>query len=298
MPLYRRILCAIDFSEHSKRALRLSTELANRVGARVSTLHVIDFLLAEAAAVAYDVERLTQDADRELRALVSEVAGPASNVEIAIRTGRADREIVAYAGTVGADVIVVGTQGLGGVRKLLFGSVTERVLRAAKVPVLAVPHDEGRPAEPVRISAIVAGLDLDDETDAVAAHAAALAQELGVPLTLMHAIPHGPLAPYAVDAFGQAMAALRSQAERKIEAVALGYTRQVTVMTEVRLGAAAEEIAALASALPNALAVIGLGGGGLLHRPGSTAYRVLSLAETPVVAVPARRSETALGSGL
>jgi nucleotide-binding universal stress UspA family protein len=290
MPLYQRIVCAIDFSEHSKRALRLSLELAARIGVRVSALHVIDFLLAEAAAVAYDVKRLTEDADRELRALVGEVAGSAANVEVAIRTGRADREIVAHATTIGADLLVMGTQGLGGVRKLLFGSVTERVLRSATIPVLAVPYDDQRPAaESVRIGSIVAALDLDDESDAVAAHAAALAQELGVPLTLIHAIPHGPLAPYAVDAFGQAIAALRGDAERKIEAVALRYARQVTVMTEVRMGAAADEIAALAGALPNALAVIGLGGSGLLHRPGSTAYRVLSVAETPVVAVPARR---------
>lgn len=293
MPLYRTIVCAIDFSDHSKKALHLAAGLAGRLGARVYAVHVIDFLLAEAAAAAYDVKRLKADAGTELHALVAEVTGSDANVEVTVRVGRTDHEILACAATTGADVIAMGTQGLGGVRKLLFGSVTEKVLRSVKVPVLATPHRPGQPLAHPGIGAVVAGLDLEDESEAVAAQAAAVASALGVPLTLMHAIPHGPLAPYAVEVYGQAVGTLRSQAERKMEAIALPFAKQLAVTTEVRLGSPADELAALAGAQPNALAVIGLGGKGLFHRPGSTAYRVLSLADMPVLAVPARRADAA-----
>jgi nucleotide-binding universal stress UspA family protein len=287
MPLYQTIVCAIDFSEHSKKALRLAAELAHRSGARVFAVHVIDFLLAEAAAAAYDVERLKSDADAELRAFVVAAAG-SSSVTAVVRTGRAEQEILAHATECGADLVAMGTHGLGGVRKLLFGSVTEKVLRSVKVPVLAVPHRDGAAADSTRIGSVAAGLDLEEGSEQVAAHAAALAKELSVALTLMHAIPHGPLAPYAVEVYGQAISSLRSRAEQQMEAIALKFAKQVTVMTEVRLGPAPEELAALASALPHAIVVIGLGGRGLLHRPGSTAYRVLSLSQTPVIAVPGR----------
>jgi nucleotide-binding universal stress UspA family protein len=287
MPLYKAIICGIDFSEHSKRALDLSAEFANRSGARITALHVIDFLLAEAAAVAYDVERLTSDAEAELRALVRDVTGPSSGVQVVVRTGRTEQAILAYAAECGADLIAMGTHGLGGVRKLVFGSVTEKILRSVKVPALTVPYRAAHPAGRPAIDAVVAGLDLEPESEHVAAHAVGLAQQFGVPLTLVHAIPPGPLAPYAVEAFGHAMPALRSRAEQQMEAIALKFAKQVSVTTEVRFGPAPEELAAQASSLPNALVVIGLGGRGLLHRPGSTAYRVLCLAETPVIAVPA-----------
>jgi nucleotide-binding universal stress UspA family protein len=288
MPLYRTIVCAIDFSEHSKKALHLAAALAARLDARVYALHVIDFLLAEAAAAAYNEEQLKADAERELRAIVADVTN--AQVEVEVRVGRAEHEVLACAATAGADLIAMGTQGLGGVRKLLFGSVTEKVLRSVKVPVLAVPHREGQPLVHPGIHAIVAGLDLEDESAAVAAQAAALAAELRVPLTLVHAIPHGPLAPYAVEAYGEAVNVLRSEAERRLEELALPYVKQVAVTTEVRIGPPADQLAALASAQRNALAVIGLGGKGLFQRPGSTAYRVLTIADTPVLAVPARRA--------
>jgi nucleotide-binding universal stress UspA family protein len=288
MPLYRTIVCAIDFSDHSKKALHLAAALASRFDARVYAVHVIDFLLAEAAAAAYDEKQLKADADRELRAVVAAVTD--APVEVVVRVGRADHEILACAATAGADLITMGTQGLGGVRKLLFGSITEKVLRSVKVPVLAVPHREGQPLVHPGIRAIVAGLDLEDESAAVAGQAAALATQLQVPLTLVHAIPHGPLAPYAVEAYGQAVNTLRGQAERRLEELALPYVKGLAVTTEVRLGPPADQLAALASAQRNALAVIGLGGKGLFHRPGSTAYRVLTISDAPVLAVPARRA--------
>ena len=70
------------------------------------------------------------------------------------------------AGDVAADLIVLGTQGLGGIQKWFFGSVAEKVLRDAAVPVLAVPLGGEADVTPRRI---VASVDLDDDTVARAA---------------------------------------------------------------------------------------------------------------------------------
>ena len=61
-------------------------------------------------------------------------------LETAIRTGKAEVEIPEdVTAERGADLIVMGTHGLSGVRKMFFGSVTERVLRQTSIPVLAAP---------------------------------------------------------------------------------------------------------------------------------------------------------------
>lgn len=286
MPLYESIVCAVDFSEHSKRALRLSAQLARRANARLFVVHSIDLLLAEAAAAAYDVKQLETDAGAELQALIEGIA-PGAVAAADIRTGRADQEILRYATERGADLIAMGTQGLGGVRKLLFGSVAQRVLRSVTVPVLAVSCREEAAAGDARIGAILAGVDLEERSRAIASHAASLAEALHVPLTLLHAIPHGPLAPYVVERNESAVAALRTRAEQQLEALALELAGRAPVTTEVRIGQPAEQIADLAATMTAALIVIGLGGGGLLHRPGSTAYRVLCLSDSPALAVPA-----------
>lgn len=289
MPQYNTILCAIDFSAHSKRALRLATELARRFQGTVIALHVVDFLLAEAAAAAYQSDRLEKDAEAELRALVDAEVGPGSGIRAVVRKGRPEQLILPYAAECGADLIAMGTHGLGGVRKLFFGSVTEKVLRAVTLPVLAVPfHEEQRPDDPIRLGTVLAALDFEAQSNDVAAHAAGLAAELRLPLVLVHAIPRGPSAPYATDAVDLAAQAQRQEAEGRLDEVVRMLPRELSITTETCLGSVPEAIASFAATLPGAIVVIGLGSRGrLLHRPGTTAYRLLSLSNVPMIALPA-----------
>src|SRR5687768_16191602 len=112
MPLYPTILCAIDFSEHSRRALRLSLDFARRGKSRVIALHVIDFLLAEAAASIYDERRLKEDAASELAAFIAseQPGGQTMETEILVEIGRVDRVILSSATRHGAALIAMGTQ--------------------------------------------------------------------------------------------------------------------------------------------------------------------------------------------
>lgn len=291
MAPFTSILCAVDFSEHSRHAVRAAAALAARRAAPLRLVHVVDLLLAEAAATAYDETQLRTTVEAELRTFAAAecaLAVPRVEPAIEVRIGRPDREILQAAEEHGADLVVLGTHGLGGFRKLFFGSVTEHVLRKAMTPVLAVPIDERHRTTPVTRAprAVLAAIDLDETALPMALAARQIATSLDAPLTLVHVVP--PL--YATGAWTTAFDQERPERLEQARA-SLGHIAQVldplrppAVM--VGSGTPAEEIAAIAASMPDLLIVVGLGGGWMLHRPGSTAYRVLCLATVPVLGLP------------
>src|SRR6187399_1006694 len=148
-PLFSSVLCPVDFSNHSAAALRFAGAAARRARAPLEVLYVDDPLLVAAAAAAYDERALGAASERELRRFVSSSLPPAAIREIrttfATALGKPAREILRTVERSGHDLVVVGTKGWNGARRLLLGSTTSEILRRARVPVLAVP-----PAEVVR----------------------------------------------------------------------------------------------------------------------------------------------------
>jgi nucleotide-binding universal stress UspA family protein len=135
MAPFASVLCAIDFSEHSAQALRQAAALAAASDSSVHVVTVIDPLLAASAAVEGHPDDLTAQAASELREFASTTLGagvPDPAIHVAV--GHAAPEIIRSAATIGADLIVVGTQGLSGVRRLFSGSTTHRALRDAESP--------------------------------------------------------------------------------------------------------------------------------------------------------------------
>jgi nucleotide-binding universal stress UspA family protein len=144
---FRSILCPVDFSDHSRAALRQAVALTGSARGRVTALFVNDPLLVAAAAAAYDPRLLAASTDAELRRFVttSLPAAAARRVRFAAAIGEPGREIVRLATRQGADLIVMGTHGMGAAARLFFGSVTDYVLRHTPVPLLAVPPAASRP---------------------------------------------------------------------------------------------------------------------------------------------------------
>jgi universal stress protein A len=140
----QRILCPVDFSATSRSALRVAGALARDAGGTLTVLFVNDPLLTAAAAAAYDAKAMARTTEVALRAFVRRVLGrwPAlvRSTRCLTAVGRPAREIVKAAKQERADLVVMGTHGLTGVRRLILGSVTEEVLRTISIPVLAVPH--------------------------------------------------------------------------------------------------------------------------------------------------------------
>lgn len=139
----RTILVGVDFSEHSDRALERAFLLGRVLGAKVHVLHacpLLAYALGDAHPDASDFEeRVHAHVDAELARLRTraEVAG---SVLVTHRVdGNPGPAVAAFADELGADLVVVGTHGRTGLDRMLLGSVAERVLRLAHVPVLVVP---------------------------------------------------------------------------------------------------------------------------------------------------------------
>jgi nucleotide-binding universal stress UspA family protein len=143
-----RILVPVDFSAHSEKAIRYATTLANKFGAHLSLLHVIEdpFITGAWQAEAFipNIPELLNDlikaAEKRMAEQKQKLAADGSVVETVVITGRPASAIVEQASAGTFDLIVMGTHGRTGLSHALLGSVAERVVQKAPCPVLTV-HD-------------------------------------------------------------------------------------------------------------------------------------------------------------
>ena len=145
-PVFKRIVCAVDFSSSSLLGLKLALALAQEADARLTLLHAIEFphaLREIVFSTEANVDRLHAAAEaeylRRLRALVPANARTYCTVASEVGEGKPAREIARTAAAEHADLIVMGVQGRGAVDVMVFGSNTNVVIRSATCPVLVVP---------------------------------------------------------------------------------------------------------------------------------------------------------------
>ena len=181
-----------------------------------------------------------------------------------------------------ASLIVVGTRGLGRTKRLFFGSTALKILRSTDRAVLAVPHADD--AHAARFDHIVCGVDFSEPSLNAARAAAQLGRRLSAPVHLVHAVERIAV-PQTWDALAVSAADQRV-AETTSRLKELAATLDVaTPSVSVRIGDVAEVISEAASEHRSTLIVLGLDGRDG-HRPGTHAYRILTEAKTPVMAVP------------
>ena len=141
------ILHPTDFSEHSEYAYRVACALARDYGARLVLLHIATpvVVVYGEGVVPLDPEAYYAEARENLVRLDP---GPTIRAEHRFEEGRPAEDIPRVAQEIQADLIVMGTHGRTGLRRLLMGSVAEQVMRHAACPVLTVrtPFPEASPA--------------------------------------------------------------------------------------------------------------------------------------------------------
>jgi nucleotide-binding universal stress UspA family protein len=141
---WKRICCPIDFSDASRAAMEVASDLARRTGASLVLLHaypIPGYTFPDGSIVASPkmMQDLADQAERHLeewRADAAKLAGGPVATQKAI--GEPAAEIVTFAKSAGVDLVVVGTHGRTGLEHALMGSVAERVVLRAHCPVLSV----------------------------------------------------------------------------------------------------------------------------------------------------------------
>jgi universal stress protein A len=289
------VLCPIDFSDASRVALRYAGALAEHAGGRLLVLAVEDPLLTEAAALGTGTPWTPEDTKQELArftssALHGRVLSPAE-VEYAVTVGKPATEILKVAQEADCALIVMSTHGLTGMRKMFFGSTTERVLRETTIPVLATPPtDEGpRSFEDIRarVGRVLVPVDLTSASQHHLQVGRAIAEALKVPVLATSVVEpvRSPLA--AKLHLPSIEVERRARAEDALAALLAALPPELHPEGLVAYGDPAEEIAKVARDRRAGLIVIGLQGS-LMMGPhmGSVTYRVLCLASALVVALP------------
>jgi nucleotide-binding universal stress UspA family protein len=150
MGTIHRILVPVDFSEHSERALEEAIGLAKRFQAELHLLHCYQVYPAGAVGFPYDValpesyERAVREsATARLSSWREKASAQGIRVEQHLSVDFPSHGIVELAEKLPADLIVIGTRGLSGVKHVLLGSVAERTIRHAPCPVLTIKRGTG-----------------------------------------------------------------------------------------------------------------------------------------------------------
>lgn len=143
-PRFKELLVPIDFSDCSLGALDYALAFGEKFGTRITLLHVVEpaifseNYLVTPGTLDETNQNLVAAGRERLAPLQGRVSGRGLPVALLVRMGRAQSEITDTAKAIGADLIVMGTQGYSGLKHVLLGSTAERVVRQASCPVLTV----------------------------------------------------------------------------------------------------------------------------------------------------------------
>jgi nucleotide-binding universal stress UspA family protein len=300
----KTILCPIDFSDYSRRALDHAVAIARWYDSTITVLHVCTVapvaayapgspILESAILTPEDRTRLTSDMGR-----FSQTADLADvPIEILLREGSIATEILEQA--MHADLLVIGTHGRSGFDRLVLGSVTEKVLRKATCPVLTVPAHapDAVPAAPVIFKRVLCPIDFSDSSMHALNYAMSLAQEADARLTVLHVMVYN-LEVEAPDMYKTVMADRRLvtdyrdrceeySRERLRDAVPDTVRAYCTVETLLATGKPYREILRVAGEQQTEVIVMGIQGRGAadLMFFGSTTQHVVRHATCPVLAI-------------
>ena len=141
--MFDTIVVATDGSDSVQRAVSVAVDVAARFDAEVHAVYVVDAGEVESSpdTVQDDLREALDDEGRDALDRVADAAHDRADdldVTIEVREGRPASEIDAYARSVDADLVAMGTRGRHGENRFLIGSVAERVVRTCPVPVLTV----------------------------------------------------------------------------------------------------------------------------------------------------------------
>jgi len=190
----KNILLATDFSKSSAHALAYATSLAKHYGSKLHVLHVMKWagrplMPLEPLPKELDPER--QEAEAALLGIIRDLQRENIAHDVLLREAPIWESLSDVIERKDIDLLVLGTSGREGVRKLLFGSVAEEVFRRASCPVLTVGPHAASPEKEFR--RILFPTDFSLASLNALPYAIALAEEHGAQLVLLHMVVPFPV---------------------------------------------------------------------------------------------------------
>ncbi len=295
----RRILCPIDFSDYSRRALDNAIAIARWYKSTVTVLHV--FSTAPVAAVGpgpvvlepillspVDRQQLLADT----KAFVESESAPGLTINAIVREGDIAGEILEQATIMKADLLVIGTHGRSGFERLLLGSVAERVLRKASCPVVTVPRGlpDAVPAGSVLYKRIVCPVDFSESSLHALKYATSLAHEGDGQLTIVHVVAHeleytGDIEYSTGMTVGDFLKEREETLRRRLREAVAGASEFCRVDSSIAHGKPWREVLRIAAERQSDLIVMGVQGRGAVDLLlfGSTTQHVVREASCPVL---------------
>jgi nucleotide-binding universal stress UspA family protein len=290
----RLILCPIDFSEFSVWAYRHALSLAEHYQSKLVALHIVELWRYPSLSFCVypnDYEEccqaLHEHGKKQLQEFVRNNTDGETQPEIVVEQGNAADSILSFARARKVHLIVMGTHGRRGFERLVLGSVTDRMIRKAPCPVLALTKPPGdsletgkEPSHEHRLRHILFCTDFSTNSEQAFNHAISTTAEYDAELTLLHVLEEVPSAAKTE----QSKEAAAEQLERLIPPEARKTLKTKSV---VRIGKPYQQIIQLVKEARIDMVVMGVRGRGALDSAlfGSTTYRVIQLGSCPVLTI-------------
>jgi nucleotide-binding universal stress UspA family protein len=283
---FNNILLATDFSPASDQALEYAVSLARHYRSAIYLTHIITpeaYPMVSPEFTASALQKKHAEVESKFRDLLKSGRLLALAYKAVIQEGSLWPAIEELIETYHVDLVVVGTHGMGAVRKILIGSGAEEVFRKAKVPVLTVgPSTQKEPMYELEFKNILFATDFGRSAEREAAYAFSLAQEHRSRLRLVHVFPHS-------EVRGNDLLTVEKEngVAQLRELVPAGAELHCKLDFEVAVGEPVAEILRIAAKTNADLIVMGAKGresfAGKL--PHTKAYRVVCGAPCPVLTV-------------
>jgi nucleotide-binding universal stress UspA family protein len=185
--MYNRIVIPVDGSAEATHAAKRGLELAAAFDAAVAVIHVIDRKTRRLTRTAEEADTLrarSEQALTDIEELASDVGQPLTTT---LAEGKPAVEISRYADEQNADLIVVGRQGMTGLRKRLLGGTTEQILHRSTAPVFVVPRGATTETEH-EYTRILLPTDGSDTAERATQHGVGIAQHYDSVIHVLHVI--------------------------------------------------------------------------------------------------------------
>lgn len=283
----RFILVPLDGSKNAENALPAAARLARAFGLGVKFIHVVS--PSEGPWGPEDVEHASELFAPYARGLAGRHGLEVQGDDVMVAWGQAAPAILEAAAD--AALIVIASHGRGGFRAAFIGSVADKVVRGAPVPVLVIPGT-GSPQDIDGDQPVLVAVDGSEASERALCMARAVAQRLGANITLMQAYRLAPVVAAEFVYYPADYApSLQRAAEDSLRSLA-GPGEQVLVVD----GNPASAIVAIAQDINAGLVVMASSGKGLAARItlGSTTDRVMHSIRRPLLIVPAGSEADAL----